>query len=141
MNKSDTVLTASTVPNTTSASNASTSASNASTSATNAASSASSAAASYDSFDDRYLGAKTSDPTVDNDGNALITGALYFNTGIGLMKVYTGSTWLAAFASLSGALIASNNSEVNMADWSDCFFVSRMNIWGNAPSLNLSFKW
>lgn len=93
----------------TSASNASTSASNASTSASNAASSAASAASLYDSFDDRYLGAKTSDPTVDNDGNALITGALYFNTGVNLMKVYTGSAWLEAYASLSGALIATNN--------------------------------
>lgn len=93
----------------TSASNASTSAGNAATSETNAASSAASAASIYDSFDDRYLGAKTSDPTVDNDGNALITGALYFNTGSDIMKVYTGSSWLAAYASLSGALIATNN--------------------------------
>jgi hypothetical protein len=99
----------------TAASNSSTSASNAATSETNAASSAASAASLYDSFDDRYLGAKTSDPTVDNDGNTLVTGALYFNTGIGLMKVYNGSTWLAAFASLSGALIASNN----LSDLSD----------------------
>jgi len=93
----------------TSASNASTSASNAATSETNAASSAASAASIYDNFDDRYLGAKTSDPTVDNDGNALITGAMYFSTGDQIMKVYTGSSWLAAYASLSGALIASNN--------------------------------
>ena len=92
-----------------SASSASTSASNASTSASNAASSAASAATLYDNFDDRYLGAKTSDPTVDNDGNALVTGALYFSTGDNIMKVYTGTTWLAAFASLSGALIATNN--------------------------------
>jgi hypothetical protein len=92
-----------------SASSASTSASNASTSASNAASSATAAAASFDSFDDRYLGAKTSDPTVDNDGNTLITGALYFSTGDQIMKVYTGTSWLAAFASLSGALIATNN--------------------------------
>jgi len=92
-----------------SASSASTSASNASTSATSAASSAASAATLYDNFDDRYLGAKTSDPTLDNDGNALITGALYFSTGDNIMKVYTGTTWLAAFASLSGALIATNN--------------------------------
>jgi hypothetical protein len=26
------------------------------------------------------LGAKASDPTLDNDGNALLAGALYFNT-------------------------------------------------------------
>jgi len=75
----------------TSASSASTSASSAVTSANSAATSAASAAASYDSFDDRYLGAKASDPTVDNDGNPLITGALYFNTTIPAMKVYTGS--------------------------------------------------
>jgi hypothetical protein len=55
--------------------------------------SANSAATSYDEFDDRYLGSKTSDPTVDNDGGALITGALYFNSVIGAMKVYDGAAW------------------------------------------------
>lgn len=84
----------------TSASNASTSASNAATSATNASNSASAAstsasnaAASYDSFDDRYLGAKSSAPSVDNDGNALLTGALYFNSTTPGMYVWTGSAW------------------------------------------------
>jgi hypothetical protein len=69
------------------------SASAASGSASAAAGSAVSAAASYDAFDDRYLGEKASDPTLDNDGNALITGALYFNTSTTAMKVYTGSVW------------------------------------------------
>ena len=77
----------------TSASSAATSASSALTSANSAATSASSAAASYDQFDDRYLGSKTSDPTLDNDGNALITGALYFNSVVNAMKVYNGSSW------------------------------------------------
>jgi hypothetical protein len=81
----------------TSASNAATSASNASTSASNAASSASAAAASYDSFDDRYLGVKSSDPTLDNDGAALLTGALYFNSTAGEMRVYNGTAWVAAY--------------------------------------------
>jgi len=72
----------------TSASNASTSASNASTSESNASTSATNAAASYDSFDDRYLGAKSSDPALDNDSNALIDGALYFDTTNNVMKVY-----------------------------------------------------
>ena len=62
-------------------------------SATSSAASAASAAASYDDFDDRYLGAKSSDPSVDNDGGALITGALYFNTTSNTMKVYSGSSW------------------------------------------------
>lgn len=77
----------------TSANSASTSAASALTSANSAATSASSAATSYDQFDDRYLGDKTSDPTLDNDGNPLLTGALYFNTVLPAMKVYNGSSW------------------------------------------------
>ena len=53
------------------------------------------AAASYDSFDDRYLGAKSSDPTVDNDGDALLDGTLYFNTTAKNMRAYDlgTTTW------------------------------------------------
>ena len=89
----------------TSESNASTSASNAATSATSAANSAAAAAASFDSFDDRYLGTKTSDPTVDNDGNALIEGALYFSSTDNEMKVYDGANWIAASSAGSASLI------------------------------------
>lgn len=42
----------------------------------------------YDTFDDRFLGSKVNDPTVDNDGNALIDGAMYFNTSSNAIKVY-----------------------------------------------------
>jgi hypothetical protein len=77
----------------TSASNASTSATNASNSASAAATSATNAAASYDAFDDRYLGSKSSNPTVDNDGNALLAGALYYNTTAPEMRVYNGTSW------------------------------------------------
>jgi hypothetical protein len=97
----------------TSASNASTSASNASTSATNAANAQTAAEsardatlAAYDSFDDRYLGTKTSDPSVDNDGNALTAGALYFNSSAGIMKLYNGSAWVAAYVSGAATSIA-----------------------------------
>jgi len=93
----------------TSASNAATSASNASTSETNAASSATAAAASYDSFDDRYLGSKTSAPSVDNDGNALLTGALYWNSTVSTLYVWTGSAWTQAAFTSSGFLTAANN--------------------------------
>jgi hypothetical protein len=85
-----------------SATAASGSASSASSSASSASASAASAAASFDSFDDRYLGAKTSDPSVDNDGNALITGALYFNSVAGDMRVYTGSAWSVAYLPATG---------------------------------------
>lgn len=60
------------------------------------------ALASFDSFDDRYLGAKASNPTLDNDGNALAAGALYFNSTSGEMRVYTGSAWVAAYVSGTG---------------------------------------
>jgi len=62
-------------------------------SATAAAASATAAAASYDSFDDRYLGAKSTAPSVDNDGNALITGAIYWDTVSNAMYAWTGSEW------------------------------------------------
>jgi len=86
----------------TSAGNASTSATNAGSSATASANSATAAAASFDSFDDRYLGAKSSNPSVDNDGNSLITGALYFNSSANSMRVYNGSSWQDAGSAVNG---------------------------------------
>ena len=70
---------------------------------------ANNAAASYDSFDDRYLGAKSSNPTLDNDGNALLTGALYFNTTAPAMRVYNGSAWVNMPFTAVGALLVANN--------------------------------
>jgi hypothetical protein len=67
------------------------------------------ALASLDSFDDRYLGTKSSDPTLDNDGNALVAGALYFNTVSNTMKVYTGTVWVDAYADGNTFLAKANN--------------------------------
>ena len=96
--------------------NAASSASAASGSATSAASAQTAAEAArdatltaYDNFDDRYLGAKTSDPTVDNDGNALVAGTLYFNSVSQVMKLYTGSAWVAAYVSGADYLAKANN--------------------------------
>ena len=62
-----------------------------------------------DTFDDRFLGAKSSNPSVDNDGNALIDGALYFDTTNDLMKVYNlaNTTWYQL------ALTGTNQTNVN----------------------------
>ena len=99
----------------TSATNASNSASAASTSATNAASSATAAQtaqaaaeAALDSFTDTYLGAFSSDPTLDNDGNALSAGDLYFNTVSNRLKVYSGSAW--GFVSVDPAVVVEKTS-------------------------------
>jgi hypothetical protein len=94
----------------TSASNASTSEGNASSSATAAAASATSAANTYDAFDDRYLGPKSSAPSVDNDGNALLTGALYWNTSTNNLFVWTGSTWANA-AFTAGSFVTLTGTE------------------------------
>lgn len=59
----------------------------------------------YDTFDDIYLGDKASDPTVDNDGNTLQTGAIYWNTTTNIMKVWTGSQWTGVISTTSGFLL------------------------------------
>jgi hypothetical protein len=94
-------------------------ASTASTASTAAQAAQAAAETAYDDFDDRYLGSKVTtggDPTVDNDGNALVTGALFFDQTNSLMKVWTGSAWLVTYASNSGGLTAANNlSDLNNA--------------------------
>jgi len=82
----------------TSESNAATSAAAASNSQIAAAASAAAAANVYDTFDDRYLGSKSADPTLDNDGNPLAVGSLYFNNVANEMRVYDGGNWVAASA-------------------------------------------
>ena len=68
------------------------------------------AEAALDNFDDRFLGAKATDPTLDNDGNALTDGALYFDTTNDIMKVYdlTNTTWRQL------TLTSSNQANVNL---------------------------
>ena len=78
-----------------------------------AATSEANAAASYDNFDDRYLGSKADDPTVDNDGDALLTGALYFNSTTDVMKVYDGAAWVAAYASIAGITLDNVTNDGN----------------------------
>ena len=86
----------------TSETNAASSATASASSATASANSATAAAASYDQFDDRYLGAKSSAPTVDNDGDALVIGALFFDSSSNSMKVYSSGGWVAAGSSVNG---------------------------------------
>ena len=93
---------------TTKATEASDSATAAAASQVAAAASAASAATAYDSFDDRYLGVKTADPTLDNDNNALVEGALYFNSTANEMRVYDGANWIAASAAGSVSLLEYN---------------------------------
>ena len=71
------------------------------------------AASSVDTFDDTYLGAKSSDPSVDNDGDALTTGDLYFNTTNDILRVYNGSSWQDAATDTSN--LATNGFSIALS--------------------------
>lgn len=60
------------------------------------------ATAAFNDFDQRYLGAKASAPTTDNQGGPLDIGMLYFDTTAGQMRAFDGLAWNAAFADFTG---------------------------------------
>jgi hypothetical protein len=75
-----------------------------------------------------YLGAKSADPTLDNQGNALLVGALYFNTVSNVIKVWNGVAWVLTLApATGGALLAS----LNLADLSN-LAAAQTNFGGTA---------
>jgi len=123
----------------TSANNAATSETNAATSETNAAASASAAAADaaqIDVFGDLFLGSKASDPSLDNDGDALQTGAIYYNTTLSQLKVYDGAAWQTAVFNVdaTGALLTVNNlSDLANTDVA----IQNLGITATATELNL----
>ena len=82
---------------------------NAETAQTAAEAAQAAAELALDNFEDVYLGAKSSDPTVDNDGDALTAGDLYFNTVSNNLKVYTGSAWADAALTAADFLAVANN--------------------------------
>ena len=93
----------------TSATAAASSATAGASSASASASSATAAAASLDAFDDIYLGAKGSAPSVDNDGDALTTGDQYFNTSTNQLNIWNGSAWVAITTDTDVKTLVSSN--------------------------------
>lgn len=104
-----------------------------SASATASAASATSAAASYDQFDDRYLGSKTTPPTVDNDGQPLLVGALYYNSVTNNMNVWTGTVWNAAYISAAGYAPLANPAFTGIVTENGSQIVVQTDI-GTAPN-------
>ena len=92
----------------TNATNAATSASSATTSATAAQTAKTAAETALDEFTDIYLGSKSVAPTVDNDGNALATGSIYWNSGVDQLYIWDGSAWDDAAFTASGAVTSFN---------------------------------
>lgn len=71
------------------------------------------AIAAFDAFDDIFLGPKAADPTLDNDGNPLATGMLYFKTtSIQSMRVYNGSAWQDAAPITAFSLVDGDKGQV-----------------------------
>ena len=111
----------------TSASSAATSATSSANSATNAATSASSSFTTYNVYKQYYLGTFATAPTLDNQGNALINGATYFNSANNTMFVYSTSTttWSA---------ISSTSSVTNVLGTAG----NITSTGGTAPTINLA---
>lgn len=88
------------------------------------------AEAVFDAFDDKYLGSKASDPALDNDGNALADGALYYNTTDNVLKVYDlgTTTWIelpySELSTLTDVTITSISSG-EILKWDDAKWVNQ----------------
>ena len=99
-----------------------------------------------DTFDDRMLGAKASAPSVDNDGNALIDGAMFFNTTSDYMMVYNlaNTTWYQLTNTTSdqnnintcaGSISNINTVGSNIGTVND--FSARYRVASSAPTTSL----
>jgi hypothetical protein len=107
----------------TSESNAATSASNAATSATNAATAQTAAEAARDAIQQFYLGAQSSNPTVDGNGDPVTAGDWYFNTSDNTTRIYDGSSWNTVSPDLVGDTtpqlggdLDTNGNDINFGD-------------------------
>ena len=58
-----------------------------------------------------FLGAKTSDPTTDNHGNALIEGTMYYNLSSKTLRIWNGSIWTLGAFSVAGAVVSFNGRD------------------------------
>ena len=86
----------------TSASTASTAASTATTKASEASTSAANAEVSRIQASKLNLGNKSSAPTVDNQGDALLAGSTYYDTTLNKWRVYSGTAWTDGISAVAG---------------------------------------
>lgn len=103
---------------TTQAGNAATSATNASNAQTAAEAAQTAAELALDTFDDIFLGSKAVEPTLDNDGNALQQGALYWNSASSNMWIYNSGAWeVIAVPSSSSVTKTGTPADNQVAVW------------------------
>ncbi len=58
-----------------------------------------------------FLGTKASDPSVDNQGNPLVVGVMYFNSTSGTLRIWNGTEWNLGAFSAAGAVISVNGRD------------------------------
>jgi len=93
----------------------------------------------YDQFDDRYLGDKATPPTVDNDGNTLLTGALYWNSAGLSMYVWTGAAWAQAYNASLGISDTATSVKLYVSD-NEIYSLGRGDVTGNTAFGNGTFS-
>ena len=88
------------------------------------------------------MGAKSSAPTVDNDGDALQTGALYFNTGSDTMFIRTsGGSWTAAGSAVNGTTNRSSYvATANQTTFASVYDVGYLDVYLNGSIKHLTFS-
>ncbi len=59
----------------------------------------------WNDFDAKYLGTKSSNPTLDNNGNPLTVGAFYFNSVANTLRVWDGTVWQVGIIPTGGYVI------------------------------------
>ena len=70
------------------------------------------------------LGSKSSDPSVDNDGDALTSGDLYFNTSTNRLRVYNGSAWAEIDSGMTSFTLAGTSGSSQTISNSDTLTIA-----------------
>lgn len=74
-----------------------------------------------------WLGPKSADPTLDNQGNALLAGAIYFNTVTLGMRVWNGTAW----SNVSGA--GSQPADAGLSALAALVYAANKGIYATGP--------
>jgi hypothetical protein len=67
---------------------------------------------------------------VDNDGDALVTGALYYNSTTDVMRVYDGAAWIDAGSGLTFAEISATPTTLAGYGITDAVASSTITVYG-----------
>ena len=69
------------------------------------------AVTSADTVQEIFLGSKVSNPIVDNQGNPLVIGVMYFNSTSGTLRIWSGTEWNLGAFSVAGAVVSVNGRD------------------------------